>query len=377
MALSVKTREHIRRWAALAGPKWGALLGGAAALAAAITFTGSALHFTTVADTHGDTVRILTAATDLAAVLQQSGTPPLGEHDEAVWSQTEDGERLDVLRAYTVSVTADGAMQELTVTGTHTTAELLERAGLTYTADDLLTPAADEIVPEGSGITVQRVTYNEYTVDEVVPTEIEEIPTSLFYRKQSKVMTLEEGHDGQDTVVYREKWIDGEWAETNEIERVNEAEMVPTVQKIYGEQGSRFRLCRAGCGRWRTRRGRRRNLYGAACHGLFRLRHGQGASGRRLTYGTVAINPGVIPYGSLLYITSDDGKFVYGYAYAADTGTALVQGKAFIDLYYETYEESVENAVIPVTVYVLDDETAARYKEQNDAILEADTVVGR
>ena len=46
---------------------------------------------------------------------------------------------------------------------------------------------------------------------------------------------------------------------------------------------------------------------------------------------------GVIPYGSLLYITSDDGKFVYGYAYAADTGTALVQGKAFIDLYYETY----------------------------------------
>ena len=47
MALSVKTREHIRRWAALAGPKWGALLGGAAALAAAIAFTGSALHFTT------------------------------------------------------------------------------------------------------------------------------------------------------------------------------------------------------------------------------------------------------------------------------------------------------------------------------------------
>ena len=358
MALSVKTREHIRRWAALAGPKWGALLGGAAALAAAITFTGSALHFTTVADTHGDTVRILTAATDLAAVLQQSGTPPLGEHDEAVWSQTEDGERLDVLRAYTVPVTADGAMQELTVTGTHT-------------------PAADEIVPEGSGITVQRVTYNEYTVDEVVPTEIEEIPTSLFYRKQSKVMTLEEGHDGQDTVVYREKWIDGEWAETNEIERVSEAEMVPTVQKIYGEQVPVSGFVGPDVvdgvpveGVAATYTGQRATGYSASATA-------KGASGRRLTYGTVAINPGVIPYGSLLYITSDDGKFVYGYAYAADTGTALVQGKAFIDLYYETYEESVESAVIPVTVYVLDDETAARYKEQNDAILEADTVVGR
>lgn len=91
MALSVKTREHIRRWAALAGPKWGALLGGAAALAAAIVFTGSALHFTTVVDTHGDTVRILTAATDLTAVLQQSDTPPLGEHDEAVCPRPRTG----------------------------------------------------------------------------------------------------------------------------------------------------------------------------------------------------------------------------------------------------------------------------------------------
>ena len=286
MALSVKTREHIRRWAALAGPKWGALLGGAAALAAAITFTGSALHFTTVADTHGDTVRILTAATDLAAVLQQSGTPPLGEHDEAVWSQTEDGERLDVLRAYTVPVTADGAMQELTVTGTHTTAELLERAGLTYTADDLQPPAADEIVPEGSDITVQRETYNEYTVDEIVPTEN---------------------------------------AETNEVGRVNAAEMVPTVQKIYGEQAPVSGFVGPDVvdgvpveGVAATYTGQRATGYSASATA-------KGASGRRLTYGTVAINPGVIPYGSLLYITSDVGKFVYGYAYAADTGTALVQ----------------------------------------------------
>ena len=30
-----------------------------------------------------------------------------------------------------------------------------------------------------------------------------------------------------------------------------------------------------------------------------------------------------------------------------------------------------------VPVYVLDDETAAKYKEQNDAILAADTMVGR
>ncbi len=56
MALSLKTKEHILRAAALLVPKWGALLGGGAALALSIGFTGSALHFTTVTDTHGGRV---------------------------------------------------------------------------------------------------------------------------------------------------------------------------------------------------------------------------------------------------------------------------------------------------------------------------------
>lgn len=377
MALSVKTKEHIRRWAGRVLPKWGALLGGGAALAAAIAFTGTALHFTTVTDTHGGSVRILTAATDAATVLQQSGTPALGENDEAVWVQTEDGKELYVLRAYTVPITADGAVQELTVTGPHTAAELLAQAGVTYTADDILTPAADEILPEGSGITVQRVTYAEYTMDELVPTAVEEIPTSLFYRKQDKVMTLQEGHDGQDTVIYREKWIDGELAETAEIGRVNAVEMLPTVQKVYGEGAPVSQFVGPEIVDGVPAEGVAEVYTAQRSTGYSASATAKGASGRRLTYGTVAVNPSIIPYGSLMYITSEDGRFVYGYAYAADTGAAMLAGSAFIDLYYETYDESVDSAVIPVNVYVLDDETAAKYKEQNDAILEADTVVGR
>ena len=51
MAVSVKTKEHIRRRLALALPKWGALLGGAAALALSILFTSQALHYVIVSDT--------------------------------------------------------------------------------------------------------------------------------------------------------------------------------------------------------------------------------------------------------------------------------------------------------------------------------------
>ncbi len=237
MALSVKTKEHIRRRAAVLGPKWGALLGGAAALALAIGFTGTALRFVTVVDSHGGTTRILTASTELEDVLQKAETPALGENDEAVWTETSDGERLDILRAYTVSITADGSSEQtMTLTGSHTAAELLAAAGVTYTADDILTPGAEEIVPEGSNVTLQRVSYVEYTVNETIPSAVESLPTSLLYRKQDKALTVQEGSDGLDTVSYRETWVDGQWAYTEELNRATQIGMIPTVQKVYGEQ---------------------------------------------------------------------------------------------------------------------------------------------
>ena len=44
---------------------------------------------------------------------------------------------------------------------------------------------------------------------------------------------------------------------------------------------------------------------------------------------------------------------MYGYAIATDTGTALQSGLALVDLYYETYEESLLNGVKQVNVYVI------------------------
>ena len=376
MALSLKTKEHILRAAALRVPKWGAVLGGGAALARSIGFTGSALHFTTVTDTHGGRVRILTAATDLATVLRQAETPPLGENDKAIWSQTDDGTRLAILRAYTVPVTADGTTQEIITTGA-TAAELLAQAGLTWTEDDILSRAPGEQVPEGETLTLQRVSYVDYTQNEVIPTELEEIPSSLFYRQPENTVTVQQGSDGLDTVSYRETWVDGAWTGTEETGRETQIGMVPTVQKIYGEQAPVSQFVGPEIVDGAPAEGVAEVYTGQRSTGYSASATAKGASGRRLTYGTVAVNPAVIPYGSLMYITSDDGRFVYGYAYAADTGTAMLQGKAFIDLYYETYDESVASAGIPVTVYLLDEETAAKYKEQNDAILEADTVVGR
>ena len=77
------------------------------------------------------------------------------------------------------------------------------------------------------------------------------------------------------------------------------------------------------------------------------------ASGSEVYVGGVAVNPDIIPYGTKLYIVADDG-FVYGYATAIDTGGALYDGSAIVDVFYFTYDECVQFGRRDVSVYVLD-----------------------
>lgn len=78
------------------------------------------------------------------------------------------------------------------------------------------------------------------------------------------------------------------------------------------------------------------------------------STGRLAAYGVVAVNPDIIPYGSKLYIVSNDGEVVYGEAVAGDTGGALIDGSAIVDLFYPTYDECCTFGRRNVTIYVLE-----------------------
>lgn len=369
--LSVKTREHIRRRLEILGPHCAVLLCGAVSLGAALAVVSDSLRIVEISDTHGQSGVIVTCATDVNTLVDQAGLAAPSSQDELEIVESNGRDRIHVLRAFTVPVTADGTTTDLVATH-ETVGELLSEAGIEVRDQDIVEPALDEELERGDSVTLQRVDYVEYTTEEAVPMETEYCQTSLYYRNQDKQTVIEEGQDGLDQVTWREVWVDGELTETTEVGRETLVEMQPTVIKCYGE-GAPVSIFHGpevvdGVpveGVTTVYRGQRSTGYSASLTA-------KGASGQRLTYGTVAVDPSVIPYGTLLYITSDDGRFVYGYAYAADTGTAMMAGHAFIDLYYETYDESVTSAVIPVTVYVIDDETAAAYEEENDAIREAD-----
>ena len=275
MPISLKTREHIRRRLAVALPKWGALAAGALALGLTIAFTSQALHFVVVSDTHGGSVRILTASSSEETLLSLTDTPPLGENDKIVWSQNADGRLMQVLRAYTVPVTADGQTRDVITTGA-TAAELLAQLGLTYDDNDILTPAADETVTEGSSLTLQRVEYVDYTEDVVIPSQRQEVPTSLFYRDHDETMMLQEGSDGLDTVTWRDVYIDGTWTEKQELDRVTQVGDGAHRGEGLRRAGARLLLCGAGDRGRCPLRGGGGDLHRPAFHRLFRVVHRQG-----------------------------------------------------------------------------------------------------
>lgn len=366
--LSTKTKEHIRRRMALLLPRWGVLLASIGMLGGAVVFTGEHLQVVEVTDTHGNYSLAITSAGDVQTLLQQTGiTPPQGE-DDLVITEEDGRHRYHILRAFSVEVNADGEVRNAVVTD-GTVGEAIQEAGLSVGENDIVEPSLDTAVAPGMEVTIQRVEYREYSQEEVVPAVTEYDYTSLYYRDQDEVTTVRQGSDGLDRVTYRETYIDGELTDTQEVGRETVTAAVSTILKCYGESAPVSDFVGPEIVDGQPSEGVAAVYSGKRSTGYSASSTARGASGERLTYGSVAVDPSIIPYGTLMYITSDDGQFVYGYAYAADTGTALMTGHAFVDLYYETYDESVESAVIPVTVYVIDDETAAQYEAENDAIL--------
>ena len=75
------------------------------------------------------------------------------------------------------------------------------------------------------------------------------------------------------------------------------------------------------------------------------------ATGTTVHWGTVAVDPSVIPYGTRMFIVTPDGSFVYGVSTAEDCGGAI-QGKR-VDLYVPSISYAFEVGRRDVTIYFL------------------------
>lgn len=260
---------------------------------------------------------------------------------------------IKIKRSFPVYVTADGMRQQiLMVEGT--VADALFLAGIELFATDTINVSTSKLVERDDEIIIERVQSNVYTVQETIAHTIVEQPTSIL--KQGKSVIKQAGSDGKKTLQYKDIIVDGKVTETILLSETINKQAKDTV-KLVGKTGAAispmefeaFPLDENG-----VPASYKNVFYGQSATG-YSAKSGAGtASGRRAKVGHVAVNPNVIPYGTKLYITSADGKFVYGYCIAADTGTALLNGKIGVDLFYDTYDQSKWNGLRTVNIYVLD-----------------------
>ena len=78
------------------------------------------------------------------------------------------------------------------------------------------------------------------------------------------------------------------------------------------------------------------------------------ATGQRAMPGRVAVNPRQIPYGTKMYIVSSDGRYLYGYCEASDTGGFARKGSATVDLYMHSYTDCIQFGRRSVEIYILE-----------------------
>ena len=335
-----KFTEHLRRRILAIPAKCYVILLTLCCLSLTLFALFSTLNIVYVSDSHGASRMLITRVEDPEELMDLSGI--VAEEEDSVYFTAFNGNlaSLSIQRAVPITVHADGE-EHVTKLAGGTVAEALAACGIELGEHDYTEPSLHTVVSEDEPITVHRVEYQDTVTYESIPYETEYVYTSLFYRNKSRTMTVQQGREGTNEITHRLRIVDGEVESSQVVSVVMTEAPVNTIIKAY-KAGAPV----SGVPSSYTA------VYTGRATGYSASR-GRGASGLGLGYGTVAVNPNLIPYGTKLYITSTDGKFVYGYAIATDTGGALLNGSCLVDLFYETYSEALMNGVQQVNVYVV------------------------
>lgn len=317
----------------------------------AMIYLTSAHEVTVMADGKAQTTTVYEGQT-VADALKACGVEVTA--NDIVSSKTSSAVSSDMVvsieRQHAVTLKADGETKNLVV-GDGTVQELLLSQDIILGENDIVSQPLTAELTDGMEITVGRVTYEEVTADEEIAFTETVTKDSSLPRGVTKVDV--QGQNGLQTVTRRNKLVDGVVVESTVLSSEVISEPVTQVTRegtkdpngwatiesdgtVYDENGNEVVYKKLLSGRCSAYTG-----------------GGTTATGAPAAFGRVAVNPNVIPYGTKLYICSPDGKVVYGYAIASDTGGACMRNTIIADLYYDTLSECYQIGVRTMNVYIL------------------------
>ena len=310
----------------------------------------------------GKLKKIVTVSGTVGDAIKKSGIK-LQEGDKLSINKSvpvTENTRVDIQRAFTVTLISDGKKQKLK-TVECTVEEFLKKSGVRISDDDIVTPKRTSKLTENTTVRIKRVTYKDAEKIETVKFKTKVRYDDSMYEEQVKVQR--KGKNGQAKNYYRKKYIDGKYHSTELVksevikEAVDKIVIWGSKPSLYGGNVARqviseltppFRIDMDENNRPVNYKKKIVGKATAYCTGTVT------STGRKAQPGVVAVDPREIPYGSKLYIVSSDNKYVYGYAVAGDTGGFIYNSDTVVDLYIRGYNNAKQFGRRTVEIYVLE-----------------------
>lgn len=317
-----------------------------------------------------------TYATDPVAVLDEAGLE-LGEDDTFTTQSGLGVSEITVQRKQLITINHGGNVLDVISYG-ETVESLLERLSLLLTKEDVVSVPLNAQTFDGLNITISRSVQMEETYIAVIPYETTYCYDPALAEGEEKVLTP--GVDGQLLCTANVVYLDGEEISRTLLSEDVVSQPVNAVVAVgtYIEQAAPEKepaeppATQApspvvkpettgqpviGDGYIITPDGEyltytsvqefKATAYNNQDPGCTEFT----AIGTYCRVGAIAVDPTVIPYGTRMYIVSNDGKYVYGIAVAEDCGGSIKGNR--IDLYFDTVDECNTFGIRNCQVYFL------------------------
>lgn len=299
-------------------------------------------------------VTYTTFATDPAQVLGQAGLA-LAQHDTYTTEAVDGGEEITIRRAQTVTVRYHGEETAVTAFG-ETVGELLSRLDLEPGGDDVTSHALEELTYDAMVLSIDQVVSTRETCTVAIPHETLRCNDDSLPEGTESVLI--QGVDGQLRKTCQVTYVNGQ--ETGR-QLLEETVVTPAVTEVIalgtGEPPADPGVPVIGDGYITLPTGEVLTYTGTATIRATAYTHTDAgcdmttSTGTTVHWGTVAVDPRYIPYGTRMFIVSNDGEYVYGIAVAEDCGGDIKGDR--MDLYMPTYEECIAFGRQVCTLYFL------------------------
>lgn len=295
---------------------------------------------------------VLSEATEPSEVLSDAGVE-LGRAD--IIEMNDEGMRPEItVRRNQLIYINNGGQSMVTNSYGETVGELLERNNMSLNEGDAIDVALDTMTYDGMELNIDRwTTFTEFVYEEV-PFETEYVQSSKMVKGEEKVVT--EGVNGElkhtaAVTCFNGQEMSREIIATEQtLEPVNQVIKQGTFEAEKGKLTIKDGVIVTADGQMYTYNRTMKVKATAYTHtdaGCDKIT----ATGTTVHWGTVAVDPRQIPYGTKMFIVSNDGKYVYGLSAAEDCGGSIKGNR--IDLYMPTTKQCLNFGVRNCTVYFL------------------------